>query len=146
MILVATYLIGEYTAVFGREGLGVSAIFWVFIFSTMLSAQSTFSVNTLTHGIKPGLFNRRRFNTDDTTTNNWLMSIPTMGASWHNNHHRYMNSARAGFYWWQLDLAYLVLKVLSWFGIVWDLHKVPEKVLEEGRTVPRDDQPAVSAD
>jgi stearoyl-CoA desaturase (delta-9 desaturase) len=55
-----------------------------------------------------------------------------MGASWHNNHHRYMNSARAGFYWWQLDLAYLALRVLSFLGIVWDLHQVPKHILEEG--------------
>ncbi|MCI5105643.1 MAG: acyl-CoA desaturase [Pseudomonadales bacterium] len=133
VLLIATYVIGEYTAVFGREGLGVSALFWVFILSTVLSVQSTFSVNTLTHGHQSGFFNHRRFNTGDATTNNWFMCIPTMGASWHNNHHRYMNAARAGFYWWQLDLTYLVLKLLSWFGIVWDLHKVPDKVLEEGR-------------
>ncbi|MDA1370364.1 MAG: acyl-CoA desaturase [Proteobacteria bacterium] len=136
IVLIFTFILGQYTAVFGDTGLGVSAIFWVFIFSTMLSAQSTFSVNTLTHGIKASLFNHRRFTTDDSTTNSWLMCIPSMGASWHNNHHRYMNSARAGFYWWQLDLAYLVLKLLSIFRIVWDLHPVPIHILEEGRHAP----------
>jgi stearoyl-CoA desaturase (delta-9 desaturase) len=43
-----------------------------------------------------------------------------------------MNAARAGFYWWELDLTYYVLRVLALLGIVWDLHPVPAKVLEEG--------------
>lgn len=133
LVLVATYMAGEYTAVFGAEGLGVSALFWVFVLSTVLSAQATFSVNTLTHGIKPNFFNNKRFETGDSTTNSWIMCVLTMGASWHNNHHRYMNSARAGFYWWQLDLAYLMLKALSLLGIVWDLHQVPKHILDEGR-------------
>ena len=47
----------------------------------MLSLQATFVVNTITHGFKPGLFAYRRFSTEDTTTNNWLLAIPTMGGA-----------------------------------------------------------------
>ena len=78
-------------------------------------------------------FGHIRYDTDDTTTNAWLLSVPTMGAAWHNNHHRFMNAARVGFYWWELDLAYLVLKLLAVFRIVWDLKPVPKHILEEGR-------------
>ncbi len=133
LVVIALYLLGQYTTVFGSSGLGFSAIVWVFIVSTVLSVHASSCVNTLAHGQKPGFFNLRRFNTDDTTTNVWLLCIPTMGASWHNNHHRFMNSARAGFYWWELDLTYLVLKLLSLFGIVWDLQQVPDHILQEGR-------------
>lgn len=133
VLLIATYLVGEYTSVLGGLGLGISALVWIFIFSTVLSAQATFVVNTFTHGMKRNFFNLRRFNTSDTTTNSWLLCIPTMGASWHNNHHRFMNSARAGFYWWELDLTYLVLKLLSLFRIVWDLQPVPAHIIEEGK-------------
>lgn len=97
----------------------------------MLSLQATFVVNTITHGFKPGLFAYRRFSTEDTTTNNWLLAIPTMGASWHNNHHRFMSSAKASFYWWEVDLTYYILKILAWFGIIWDLQRVPLKLLGE---------------
>jgi stearoyl-CoA desaturase (delta-9 desaturase) len=48
-----------------------------------------------------------------------------------------MNGARAGFYWWELDLTYCVLRLLALTGIIWDLHPVPLKVLEEGRTFGR---------
>ncbi|HBQ10128.1 MAG TPA: acyl-CoA desaturase, partial [Myxococcales bacterium] len=52
---------------------------------------------------------------------------------WHNNHHRYMNSARMGFYRGEVDLTYYVLLGLEKLGIVWNLKGVPERVLEEGR-------------
>ena len=52
-----------------------------------------------------------------------------MGEGWHNNHHRYMNSARQGFFWWEIDASYYVLKALSWVGLVWDLHQPPRKLL-----------------
>ena len=44
-----------------------------------------------------------------------------------------MNAARAGFYWYEVDLTYLVLRALALLGIVWDLHEVPQHVLDEGR-------------
>ena len=40
---------------------------------------------------------------------------------------------RQGFYWWEIDVTYYVLKMLSWVGVVWDIREVPEHVLEEGR-------------
>ena len=55
-----------------------------------------------------------------------------MGEGWHNNHHHYCASTRQGFYWWEIDITYYILKVLSWMGIVWKLQPVPAKVLEEG--------------
>jgi stearoyl-CoA desaturase (delta-9 desaturase) len=42
-------------------------------------------------------------------------------------------STRQGFYWYEYDITYYILKALSWMGIVWKLQPVPEKVLEEGR-------------
>jgi stearoyl-CoA desaturase (Delta-9 desaturase) len=131
--LIVTWLVGEYTALFGRSGLGPSAVVWVFFLSMVLSQQAAFSLNTLMHGVRPGLFHSRRFATTDSTTNLWLLAVPTLGAAWHNNHHRYMNSARTGFYWYELDLAWLLLRALAVFGIVWDLVPVPQAVLDEGR-------------
>ena len=54
-----------------------------------------------------------------------------MGEGWHNNHHFYMASARNGFYWWEIDVTWYILKTLSVFGIVWDL-KVPSRELRDG--------------
>ncbi|MCZ6793070.1 MAG: acyl-CoA desaturase, partial [Planctomycetota bacterium] len=61
----------------------------------------------------------------------------TFGEGWHNNHHYHMNSTRQGFYWWEIDVTYYALKVLSALGIVWDLREPPGRVLEEGRRLDR---------
>jgi stearoyl-CoA desaturase (delta-9 desaturase) len=51
-----------------------------------------------------------------------------LGEGWHNNHHYYAGSARQGFYWWQIDVTYYLLKLMSWFGLVWGLKPIPERV------------------
>lgn len=132
-LLLLVFAAGQYTALFGRTGLGWAAVVWVFFFGTLLSLHASFAVNTLTHGRRVGWLNRRPFDTDDTTTNSLLLALPTLGAAWHNNHHRYMNAARAGFRAWEIDLSYAVLKLLEKLGVVWDLHPVPAAVLDEGR-------------
>jgi stearoyl-CoA desaturase (Delta-9 desaturase) len=116
---VATFLIG-----------GWGMLIWGFFLSTVLVWHDTFTINSLSH-----LFGRRRFETDDTSRNNWLLAIMTLGEGWHNNHHHYMASARQGFYWYEIDMTYYTLKVLSWFGIVWELRKVPAKILAEGQAL-----------
>jgi len=70
----------------------------------------------------------RRYNTQDRSTNNVVVAVLTFGEGWHNNHHHYPSTARAGFFWWELDGFYYVLKILSWLGLVWDVRDVPNRV------------------
>jgi len=42
-------------------------------------------------------------------------------------------SVRQGFYWWELDLTYYLLRLLAALGIVWDLKPVPGPVRESNR-------------
>jgi stearoyl-CoA desaturase (delta-9 desaturase) len=108
--------------------LGASGLFFGFFVSTVLLWHGTFTINSLSH-----VFGSRRFATTDHSRNNWLLAIITMGEGWHNNHHRYSGSTRQGFYWYEYDFTFYILKVLSWAGLVWKLQPVPEAVLEEGR-------------
>lgn len=103
---------------------GWPLFFWGFCLSTTLLWHDTFTINSLSH-----LFGSRRYQTTDTSKNNWLLAILTLGEGWHNNHHHYMASARQGFFWWEIDITYYTLKVLSWFGVVWELRKVPAHLL-----------------
>jgi stearoyl-CoA desaturase (delta-9 desaturase) len=73
----------------------------------------------------------RRFATSDDSRNSFILSLITLGEGWHNNHHRYMSSTRQGFYWWELDITYYILKALSWTGFIWDLKPVPASVYRE---------------
>lgn len=50
----------------------------------------------------------------------WL-AIPTMGESWHSNHHAFPASARHGLYPGQSDLGYRFIRVLEWCGLAWNI-------------------------
>lgn len=110
--------------------LGWSGLLIGFCLSTVLLWHGTFLVNSLAH-----VLGKRRFPTTDTSRNNWWIALITLGEGWHNNHHHYMSSARQGFYWWEIDITYYILKALSWCGLIWDLRPVPAAVLAEGRAL-----------
>jgi hypothetical protein len=57
-----------------------------------------------------------------------LAVVVTMGEGWHNNHHAYQSSARQGFRWWEVDPTFYILKMQSFFGLVWDLKTPPLEV------------------
>jgi stearoyl-CoA desaturase (delta-9 desaturase) len=103
-------------------------VVWGFFISTVAVYHVTFSINSLAH-----LIGRRRFPTDDDSRNNFLLAMLSFGEGWHNNHHFYQASARQGFYWWEVDISFYLLRLLSWFGLVWDLKGVPKRVLIQGR-------------
>ncbi len=108
-------------------GLGTNGwqmLVWGFVVSTICLYHGTFTINSLSH-----LFGKRRFQTKDTSRNNWLGAIITLGEGWHNNHHHYQASARQGFYWYEIDMSYYTLKFLSLFGLVWDLRPVPKRAM-----------------
>jgi stearoyl-CoA desaturase (delta-9 desaturase) len=75
----------------------------------------------------------RRYGTKDDSRNNLVLALLTFGEGWHNNHHYYPAAACQGFYWWEIDITYYLLVMLSWFGLVWDLKRPPARVLEAGR-------------
>lgn len=50
-----------------------------------------------------------------------LFAIPTMGESWHNNHHAFPGSARHGLYPGQLDPGFRFIQLLEFFGLAWDI-------------------------
>ncbi len=111
------------TVLFG----GLHGITWWYCASTMLLMHGTFTINSLSH-----VWGHRRFTTTDDSRNNPYLAIITLGEGWHNNHHRYMQAANQGFYWWQVDISYYILKALSFIGITWELRNPPQRVLDEG--------------
>jgi len=93
------------------------------LWGTILSYHATFCNNCFAH-----IFGSRRYNTTDTSRNNWLLAFVVLGEGWHNNHHRYPSSARNGFFWWEIDITYYVLWLMSKVGLIWDLRPVPARV------------------
>jgi len=134
LLAVLMYLLGAWLET-RHPGWHTSAwqmVVWGFFISTVLVYHVTFSINSLLH-----MFGSRRFNTPEDSRNNLWLALLTMGEGWHNNHHRYPISARQGFYWWEIDLTYYVLKFLALFHVVWDLRMPPQSIYEEAALGPR---------
>jgi stearoyl-CoA desaturase (delta-9 desaturase) len=112
-------------------GLGVTGgqlLVWGFFVSTVVLYHATFTINSLAHR-----FGSRRYATRDESRNNPWLAVLTFGEGWHNNHHHYPSSVRQGFYWWEFDLTWYLLKALERLGVVWDLRDVPENRRDAGR-------------
>jgi len=107
---------------------GWQIVVWGFFVSTTALFHGTATINSLAH-----LYGQQRFETGDQSRNNFWLSLITLGEGWHNNHHHYMHSARQGFYWWEIDLTYYGLKIMSWLGLIYDLKPVPQHILDEGQ-------------
>jgi len=98
---------------------GWSGLLIGFFLSTVLLWHSTFMVNSVVHVV-----GTRRYATNDTSRNNAAVAFLTMGEGWHNNHHYYPASARQGFFWWEFDATWWVLRAMAAVHLVTDL-KVP---------------------
>ena len=109
---------------------GLQMLVWGFFISTTVLLHATLTINSLDH-----MFGSRRYDTPDTSRNNALLAVITLGEGWHNNHHHYAVSARQGFYWWEIDITYYALSLLARLGIVRDLRPVPEHVIHKNRIV-----------
>jgi len=112
-LAVLTFLIG------GWPGLIVG-----FFMSTVVLYHCVFFINSLAHVV-----GKQRYLTGDDSRNNWWLAIITFGEGWHNNHHYYQSATAQGWRWYEIDISYYVIKVLSWFGLVWDLRAPPEQVV-----------------
>lgn len=120
---------------------GWKALFWGYFVSTVMLWHGTFTINSLCHFIgKP------RYATGDDSKNSLMLSLVTLGEGWHNNHHYYPRSTSQGFFWWEIDPTFYVLKMLSWVGLVWDLHVPSDAVKAKNRLAPVETELALPVD
>jgi len=112
---------GDATLIFTSAGL--STLFVGFFLSTVLLYHGTFSINSVMHWL-----GNARYDTRDESKNSLSLALLTLGEGWHNNHHHYPASARQGFFWWEVDMTWYILKLMSWLGLIWDLRGVPDHI------------------
>ena len=120
---------------------GFPWLIWGFCLPTMTLSHATFAINTVNH-----MFGTRRFKTADDSTNNALTAFFAVGEGWHNNHHRYQRAARNGFYWWEYDPTYYMIRLMEKVGLAWDVQGVPERIYREAREGARQVSPVDSGD
>ncbi|PYS89581.1 MAG: acyl-CoA desaturase [Acidobacteria bacterium] len=80
-------------------------------------------INSVTH-----TFGTRPFVSNDQSTNNIWLAIPTLGQSWHNNHHAFPSSAMMGLRWWEVDIGGWVVRALERLNLAWDV-KTPSQAM-----------------
>lgn len=115
----------------GLHTSGWQLVVWGFAISTVALYHSTFAVNSVAHR-----FGRRRFATRDDSRNNWLVSLLTLGEGWHNNHHRFPNTARQGLSRLEIDPTWLVIRLLAAVHLAHDLRPVPPWAIATARGAP----------
>jgi fatty-acid desaturase len=91
---------------------GWSLLVWGGALRTVLVWHFTWSVNSVTH-----VWGYRNYETPDRSRNNPLIALLAGGEGWHNNHHADPGAARHGHRWWEIDLAWLTLRMLMLLGL-----------------------------
>ena len=101
----------------------LTALFWGGLVRVSMLHHVTWSINSVCH-----FFGRRRFATDDHSTNVFWLALPSFGESWHHNHHAFPRSAFHGLRPWELDPSALVVRALRRLGLAWNVVEItPER-------------------
>jgi stearoyl-CoA desaturase (delta-9 desaturase) len=101
----------------------LTALLWGGFVRVFLLHHVTWSINSVCH-----FFGRRRFETDDHSTNVFWLAPLSFGESWHHNHHTFPTSAFHGLRWWEFDPSALVIRGLEKLRLAWDVVTVsPER-------------------
>ena len=69
----------------------LTGLLWGGLVRVFLLHHVTWSINSVCH-----FFGRRRFATEDKSTNVWWLALPSFGEAWHHNHHAFPRSATHG--------------------------------------------------
>jgi len=97
---------------------GFRFVLWGICLRTVFGLHATWLVNSATH-----LWGRRRFQTRDDSTNSWWVALFSFGEGWHNNHHAHPVSARHGLAWYEIDLNWYGIWLLSKLGLARDVYR-----------------------
>lgn len=93
-----------------------TGLIWGGLVRIFLVHHVTWSINSACH-----LWGFRPFKSGDQSRNNIVFGVLGLGEGWHNTHHAFPTSARHGLRWWQIDVSYWVIRVLSWLRLAWDV-------------------------
>jgi stearoyl-CoA desaturase (delta-9 desaturase) len=115
----------------------LTALLWGGFVRIFFVHHVTWSVNSVCH-----FFGRRRFQTDDHSTNVLWLALPSLGESWHHNHHAFPRAAQHGLRWWEIDPSGLLIAGLERLGLARNVVRIsPERQLERERTAVRKVRP-----
>jgi stearoyl-CoA desaturase (delta-9 desaturase) len=100
----------------------------------------TWSVNSICH-----FLGTRRLEVDDHSTNVFWLALPSLGESWHHNHHAFPRSAEHGLRRWELDPSALIIRAMERLGLAWNVVRIaPERQEAKRASAPTPEPQAIS--
>lgn len=121
LLLVATLLVPAaigYAVARDLDG-ALGGLLWGGFARVFVTQQLSYAINSICHS-----FGTRPFATKDTSTNNALLMVPTLGEGLHNAHHAFPTSPRFSLRTWDLDVCWLFIRLMAALGQASDL-RVP---------------------
>ncbi len=114
-------------AITGTLAGGLTGFVWGGLVRVFFVHHITWSVNSVCH-----FLGTRRYATDDHSTNVAWLALPSLGESFHHNHHAFPKSAKHGLRWWEVDVSGAFIGLLERLGVARDVTRV-EPELEQRR-------------
>ncbi len=87
---------------------GWTWVIWGVFVRLVVSYHATWLVNSAAHSN-----GYRTYRTRDLSTNCWWVALIAWGEGWHNNHHAFPYSARHGLRWYEFDLTWWNVRILT---------------------------------
>lgn len=87
---------------------GLLGVLWGGLVRILLVHHITWSINSVCH-----IWGTRPFKNRDESRNNAIFGVLAFGEGWHNNHHAFPTSARHGLRWWELDVSFIIIWMMS---------------------------------
>lgn len=102
---------------FGRPWGGV---LWGGLLRLVVGHHGTFAINSVGHR-----FGRQPYSDRNTSRDNTLLAVITLGEGYHNFHHAHPRDYRNGVRWYDWDPTKWWIFTLSLLGLAWGLHRTP---------------------
>src|SRR5262249_14879980 len=96
-----------------------TGLLWGGLVRIFFGHHVTWSVNSICH-----YFGTRRFDTDDRSPNVFWLALPSLGESWHHNHHAFPRSAEHGLRRWEVDPSALIIGTMEKLGLAWNVVRI----------------------
>jgi stearoyl-CoA desaturase (delta-9 desaturase) len=110
-------------AISGTLAGAATGLLWGGLVRIFFVHHVTWSVNSVCH-----YFGTRRFDTDDRSTNVFWLALPSLGESWHHNHHAFPRSAVHGLRRWEVDPSALIIGAMEKLGLARNVVRIsPER-------------------
>jgi stearoyl-CoA desaturase (delta-9 desaturase) len=103
----------------------LTALLWAGFVRLFILHHITWSVNSVCH-----FFGTRRFDIEDHSTNVFWLALPSLGESFHHNHHAFSRSAFHGLRGWEaaMDPTGWIIRLMRRTGLAWNVVEIaPER-------------------